>query len=77
MRVSNRLSPVTTLYTSSKTDLSENIFLGKKKCQHFLNRSEIQVESIEYFPPFMTVSADLLILRDTEKLGYVFNKVDV
>lgn len=45
--------------------------------QHLLSKSRIHFKSIDIFPPFVTVSANLLILKGTEKLGYAFNKIDV
>lgn len=38
---------------------------------------EHSLKAFKYFPPFMTVSANFFILKDTEKLGYAFNKVHV
>lgn len=76
-RASRHLSPAQ-LYTQPPTDLSENKwFFRKRKCQRLLNKSGIRLESIDVFPPFVTVSASLLILKGTEKLDYAFNKIDV
>lgn len=70
VRVNKHLSPITNLSTASKTDLSENIFLGVKSVSVSWKEVKYSLQAFKCFSPFITVSANISFWRTLKSLCF-------